>query len=117
LTKLLSNGYSLINSDYRSTTHPDTWEHPPKEVLDRIRPGYFIKVGVTHAELTGERFWGVVKEMTGNAIELQIDQDLLYTEQHGLSDKDLLLVQPHNVFGILDAGGVSLWPINESSIQ
>lgn len=58
-----------------------------------------------------------MKEMTGNTIELQIDQDLLYTEQHGLSDKDVLLVQPHNVFGILDAGGMSLWPISDSSTQ
>ena len=78
-------------------------------MLDQIEPGYFVKVGVTHAELSGERFWGLVKERKGVGIVLQVDQDMIHSDQHGVSDQDVLIVQERNIFGIVDGGGVSVW--------
>lgn len=106
---LLENGYALIDSAQRLKDHPDSWAHPNREELERIETGYFIKVGVTHPERSGERFWGRVKDRSGSDITIQIDQDLLHSSLHGLSDKDILIVQEYNVFGIVDAGGVTIW--------
>src|SRR5579859_2388728 len=44
------NGFILIDSAQRLKDHPDTWAHPDHETLERIEPGYFVKVGVTHSE-------------------------------------------------------------------
>ena len=103
------NGFILIDSAQRLKDHPDTWAHPDHEALKRIESGYFVKVGVTHPELSGERFWGRVKERMGPDIVIQVDQDMLHSSEHGLFDKDILVVQEQNVFGIADARGVTVW--------
>jgi hypothetical protein len=78
-------------------------------VLERIQPGYFVKVGVTHSELIGERFWGRVKSRAGADIVIEVDQDMCHSDQHGLSDGDILIVQDQNVFGIVDNLGKTVW--------
>jgi hypothetical protein len=103
------NGFTLIDSLARSWTHPDSWAHPDDKALERIEAGYLVKVGLTHPDLSGERFWGLVKERTATGLLIQVDQDLLYTNQHGIADKDILLVAEQNVFGIVDYRGVMVW--------
>jgi hypothetical protein len=103
------NGFTLIDSVDRSRAHPETWAHPDEEALKQIEVGYFVKVGVEHPDLSGERFWGLVKEKTGHGIMIRVDQDMLYTTQHGIADEDLMLVTERNVFGIMTANGVRVW--------
>jgi hypothetical protein len=105
----LNNGYTFIDSAERSKTHSETWAHPPQEALDKIAPGYLVKVGVTHPELSGERFWGRVTQKTGANIVIEVDQDMRYSTQHGVSDKDALAVREQNVFGITDTAGATVW--------
>jgi hypothetical protein len=107
--KTLKNGFTLIASLERSQTHPDTWAHPHDEALKRIEVGYFVKVGVTHPDLSGERFWGLVKERAGPGIVIEVDQDTCYADQHGISDKDILSVTERNVSGIVADTGVTVW--------
>lgn len=109
LPVVLKGGFTLIDSAQRSTDHADTWAHPEQEVLDRIQPDYFVKVGVTHTELSGERFWGRVKSRAGANIIIEVDQDMRYSDQHGVSDQDVLIVQEQNVFGIVDNLGKTVW--------
>ncbi len=106
---LPKNGFMLIDSAERSKHHPDTWAHPAQETLEQIQPGYIVKVGVTHAALGGERFWGLVKEKTGDTIAIQVDQDMLSSEQHRVADGDILIVHERNIFGIIDRQGMSIW--------
>ena len=40
---------------------------------------------------------------------IEVDQDMLYTKQHGVSDKDTLTVREQNVFGITDPAGDEVW--------
>ena len=103
------SGFTLIDSAQRSKDHSDTWAHPGSDVLRSIQVGYFVKVGVTHVDLNGERFWGVVKARIGDDILIQIDQDLNQGDHHGLADKDILLVHEENIFGIVDASGATVW--------
>jgi hypothetical protein len=103
------NGFTLIDSAQRSRDHPDTWAHPDNGTLGLIRTGYFVKVGVTHPERSGERFWGCVKQRVGPDIVIQVAQDMVHSNEHGLCDRDVLVVQEQNVFGITDEGGVTVW--------
>src|SRR5579863_7777014 len=107
--KMPINGFTLVDSADRSHTHPDSWAHPDDTTLERIETGYFVKVGLTHPDLNGERFWGLVKQKTETGLLIQVDQDMLYTSQHGVSDGDILFVVKQNVFGIVDGGGVTVW--------
>jgi hypothetical protein len=106
---MLQNGFRLINSAQRAQDHRDSWTHPEQDVLDGIEAGYFVKVGVTHPEVSGERFWGIVQERSGRSLVIQVDQDLIYTAQHGLRDRDILTVREENVFGVRDGQGDVVW--------
>jgi len=106
---LPTNGFTLIDSARRSKDHPDTWAHPDQGALDEIQPGYFVKVGLTHTELIGERFWGRVRGRSGANIEIEVDQDMRYSDQHGVSDQDVMVVQEQNVFGIVNSRGEPVW--------
>ena len=113
MTKVPSNGYTLFDSERKAKTQPDHWEHPPREVLDKIAPGYMVNVGVTHPESAGERFWGVVRAVDGTGITIEIDQKLVCSKEHGLNYKDDILVEPRHIFGIIDAAGATVWPGDE----
>ncbi len=106
---LPANGFTLIDAAQRSKDHPDTWAHPDQVVLDKIQPGTFVKVGLTHSDLSGERFWGRVRGRSGANIEIEVDQDMRYSAQHGVSDQGVLIVQEQSVFGIADSYGESVW--------
>jgi sensor domain CHASE-containing protein len=99
----------LIDSAQRTKDHFESWAHPHQEALNQIQPGYFVKVGVTHPELSGERFWGIVKERRGRNFVIQVDQDLIHTAHHGIRDRDVLSVGEENVFGITDSRGNQVW--------
>jgi hypothetical protein len=113
--KVPSNGYVLFDSERKSKTHPDAWDHPAKDVLDQIQPGYLVNVGVTHAKLAGERFWGIVREINGSSITIQIDQKLVCCKEHGLNYKDDVSIEMRHVFGIVNAQGKTVWPVDEES--
>jgi hypothetical protein len=103
------NGFTLIDSEARSRTRAETWAHPDSAALGQIKVGAYIKVGLTHPTLDGERFWACVREKTDRGFVVQVDQDMISTHQHGISDRDLLLVDPKNVFGIVDDAGATVW--------
>ena len=107
--KSLIIGYALIDSEARSRSHPDSWAHPDEAALSQIDAGYLVKIGVTHPDSSGERFWGVVKQRNDRTLVIQVDQDLNYSSLHGLADKDILLVGEQNVFGIVDESGLIVW--------
>jgi hypothetical protein len=70
---------------------------------------------VSHAKLAGERFWGIVQEVSGPAITIQIDQKLVCCKEHGLNYKDDVAVERRHVFGIVNARGETVWPVEESA--
>lgn len=113
--KVPSNGYALFDSEAKAKTHPDQWEHPPQSAIDQIQAGYLVNVGVTHAKLAGERFWGVVMEGNGTAFTVQIDQKLVCSKEHGLNYKDDVVIEGRHIFGIVNAQGQTVWPADEES--
>jgi hypothetical protein len=61
--------------------------------------------------MSGERFWGLVKERTEPSIVIEVDRDMRYACQHGISDKDIMSVTERNVFGIVTGSGVTVWEV------
>jgi hypothetical protein len=111
--KIPSNGYVLFDSERKAKAQPDAWDHPPREVLDRIQPGDLVNVGVTHTKLAGERFWGIVQEISGAAMIIQIDQKLVCCKEHGLNYKDDVSIERRHIFGIVNGQGQTVWPVDE----
>jgi hypothetical protein len=107
--KAPENGFTFIDSEQKAKDNPVTWGHPGPEALRRIEVGCYVKIGVSQAGLSGERFWGVVKQRIGQEFFVQIDQDLRLSDEHGLRDKDIVLVQEKHIFGIADSSGTMIW--------
>jgi hypothetical protein len=100
----LAEGCSLIDSWARHRAHPDTWDHPTAEELDRIAPGWLVKIGLEHpskaGRACGERFWCRVREVTGSGIQVRIEQILVNSDLHGLDYEDVLTVERRHVLDI-----------------
>ena len=99
----LTNGFTLINSEQRQTRYPETWSHPSGRVLDAIRPGDFVKVGIECPDMTGingERFRTRVVEISNAGFVVEVDNILLMTDDHGLKYGDRLVVGCQHILDV-----------------
>ena len=81
--------------------HPDTFHAPAPDELAAIAPGDSVKV------CTGdERFWVTVTDVTDTGLAGTVDNDLLFTDRHGLSYGDLIRFGRECVYDIV-AGAVA----------
>ena len=107
------NGYRFIDSLARSKEF-STWAYPPQDLIDKIRVGWFVQVGVEpevdSPGITRERFWAQVTAITPPP-EVQVDvrrdydatinNDLTLTDRHGLVDLDHIVVQQKHFLKVL----------------
>ena len=77
--------------------HPDTFSAPSQEALAKIAGGSLVKIATIHGS---ERFWVNVTEVVGELVTGTVDNDLLFTEQHGYKDGDMVSFYKHNVYNI-----------------
>lgn len=77
--------------------HPSTFEVPSSFELSLIKPGDFVKICVNEVE----RFWLHVTERTGDDITGRVDNDLIYTDKHGIKYNDILKVKTHHVYSVM----------------
>jgi hypothetical protein len=76
---------AFINAQEMHLRHPDTFDAPSYTELAAIRPGDSVKVCAGY-----ERFWVTVTEATESALTGTVDNDLIYTNDHGLSYGDTI---------------------------
>lgn len=88
---------SLHNAQLMKELHPTTFFAPSQEDLADITVGSIIKVATVHGS---ERFWVKVTEVVDGVITGIVDNDLLFTEQHGYKDGDLISFHTCNVYNI-----------------
>jgi hypothetical protein len=116
----LAKGCSLIDSEARHRAYPETWDHPTAEQLNRIVPGWLVKIGVevedeycwqqVRAEAgaagiehtpRGERFWCRVQRITASGIEVKVEQyDMLFSDLHGVHDGGTLTIESRHILDI-----------------
>lgn len=83
-----------------STVNPPEAFKPTPERLAGLAKGNFVKIRA-QAEKHTEAFWCEVESVNNNSISVVINQDLQYTQYHGLKDTDKLEIQPENILSIL----------------
>ena len=103
--------YRLLDAWERHRAYPDTFHLPDPRALARLRPGSFAKIGAEFdpapeavEDAGAERFWTLVTEVAeADGAPLyrgRIDNDLLYTERHGLAYGDVVTFAPRHILDV-----------------
>ena len=75
--------------------HPDTFFVPSKRELNNLKPLDTVKVACN-----GERFWTIITEIKKSYITVKVENDLLFTEEHGIKYGDIIRFKIDNIFSI-----------------
>lgn len=87
----------FVNAQEMHELHPGTFFAPSEEDLSQIKPGVSVKVSIGR-----ERFWVTVTNVDGDEITGSVDNDLIFTEEHGLNYGDIISFKKENVYNIYD---------------
>lgn len=88
----------LVNAEQLAFANPSTFEVP--DARNSLRVGDYAKVCAGR-----ERFWVRVKpsKKKGTLIG-QINNDLVFTNEHGLKNEDFIRFLPRNVYQVMRKG-------------
>jgi hypothetical protein len=97
----------FVDAQEMHKLHPRTFWAPSKAELAKVRDGSIVKVSIG-----GERFWVQVRKVKGSKVTGVIDNDLISTNEHGLSYGDKITFEKRHIHDIYkDVGGVTArWP-------
>lgn len=94
---------TFINAQAMALAHPESFQVPGKADLAAIKPGGFIKV-CAERDGRGERFWIKVKAIRpsqdGTRYTGEVDNNLLFTEFHGLAYGDTVEVADYEIYAV-----------------
>ena len=98
----------LVDAQRRAAQYPDTFELPRRGVLDRLKPGAFVKVCAEFPQLAngcnGERFWARITQLEillgKTSFVGVIDNDLVQTAHHGLRFGDTIRFETRHIFAV-----------------
>lgn len=96
-------GGVLINGVEQNRKAPTTFQIPDAETRENLRVGETVKIGVNSPEDVpiiesfGERFWVVVAAKIAGGYVVQVKNDLIYVDQHGVDFNDYLFVEPQHI--------------------
>lgn len=92
----MHSNVKFLNAVDMNKQNPDSFFIPSDEEIDEVSIGDFLKVCACH-----ERFWVKVHNMYAGEFTCIVDNDLVFTEAHGINYKDVVTVKRHNIMGIL----------------
>jgi len=107
----MNPGWTIIDSEKRATNYPN-WAHTPKVVLDKIKPGYYVKIALASALWPGEWFWCRVFQVSETGFRVVVSQDMIYGNVHGVNDRQEMFIERRHVLGVLDGNMESVWEAN-----
>ena len=104
----MSLEWKYIDANERSILYPATFEVPCMHMLQSVKPGWFVKVGVEFDDgegddetgWNGERFWTEVVSVDDGVIIGRVDNNLL-VKDHGIEYGDLLEFSFSNILEVL----------------
>ena len=86
----------LVNAKYMNEQHPETFDIPSNEELKNINKGDSVKVCAMR-----ERFWVEIVSETNERILIgRVDNNLVFTDEHGLDMNDLIYLTRENIYDI-----------------
>lgn len=86
----------LTDAQAMQVLYPETFEAPTVEQLMKVKVGTSVKVCI--ADL--ERPWVTVTEITGDKIRGILDNELVFTGQHGLRLGDYITFEKRHIYQI-----------------
>lgn len=97
--------FRLADAQELARCYPDTFEAPNLEELEALQPGNFVKVcveaiGPDGKSGPGERFW-VELTKVGETLTGTINNDLVFTDLHGLVLGDELCFERRHVYAVV----------------
>jgi len=105
--------YTLIDGAKRHAKCPDTFEIPDVDERIRCKLGDVVKIGVEFKHdppVSGERFWVRIVRILPSRLSSppvleymgEVDNDLMFTDAHGLRLGDLVTFGPEHVLEVWD---------------
>ena len=85
------------NAQELHKANPNTFHVPTQEELDGLTKGDTVKVSTC-----GERFWVKVTWVGGESVVGTVDNDLLFTDEHGLDYGDIITITKENIYDIFN---------------
>ncbi|WP_435008061.1 hypothetical protein P12x_005330 [Tundrisphaera lichenicola] len=86
----------FVDAQEMNRKHPTTFEVPSDAELAAIKAGDSVKVCTCD-----ERFWVTVTEVSEHRIAGTVDNDLIFTDEHGLDYGDVVRFTRENVYSII----------------
>lgn len=81
---------------------PQTFHIPHLQERKSVRVGQNVKIGVQSPnDNPGERFWVIVRKRLQDRYCGTVNNDLVYTDIHGLKDTDPIEFGPEHILDIL----------------
>lgn len=90
----------FVNAQEMHRAHPDTFWAPSADDLSQIKVGDIVKVCANQCE----RFWTIVTGIDGDMITAIVNNDLIYTNKHGLRCDDKIQFHRDCVYQVFDKG-------------
>ena len=87
---------TFVNAQEMRIKNPETFYAPPKEELDAIKEGNFVKVCAGN-----ERFWCRVDSINEDKLKGTVDNELVHVDQHGLKFGDKIEFGKEHVYDII----------------
>ena len=85
----------FIDAQKMAKENPETFYAPSSTELDKIKKGNSVKIAISK-----ERFWVTVVFVNNNKITGTIDNDLIFTDEHGLQFEDEIEFEKKNIYSI-----------------
>lgn len=97
--------FTMLDAQELARLHPKTFEAPSQGDLATLKPGDFVKICVEvikedGAPGRGERFW-VRLTKVGETLTGTIDNELLFTDLHGLVLRDEISFERRHVYNFM----------------
>jgi len=99
--KLRKPKKGLSSAQAMAKKHPGKFEVPDPKVLKALGPGDFVKIAAKVGgkdNPAGERFWLIVESVKGSDIIGVVDNNLLWTDVHGVAHGDRVKFKRSNVY-------------------
>ena len=86
---------NFTDAQMMADQHSDTFEVPDSHALKHLQPGMLVKVCAEN-----ERFWCIIKGISGQEVTAIIDNDLVSTDLHGLKYGDEIIFETRHIYQI-----------------
>lgn len=88
--------FNFVNAQEMHKKHPSTFEVPSEEEINNLFLGDYCKICAGR-----EQFWVKIIEFDKNEIVGIVNNDLVFTDEHGLRCEDKVKFSPENIYDIL----------------